>query len=705
MDQNKRNALLNKEMAEKMITSEDYMGARDKLVEAKKLFPMLENVSSMLTVCDILCAASIKFPGCGVDNYWVLQLRPSANDSDIKSRYWKLVGMLRPVKNTFPGAELAFKLVQDAFTVLLDGGQRFGFDLKRCQSWRNCGAHEITNKDRVETAQSSYGTKVASTSEISDGSNKENDVTDIFPKIENSQQEKIDSPGASWISSHVVPVENEEIDRVAESTSSHTTSELQTVIHKKREDNFFNFNNIRRDEVFDVGQIWATGYQAYLPRRYAMITNKSNFELSVAWFKPVPLTADERRWCQADIPVSCGSFYLDTDMMQDKLSGSRIFSHICSPVHGLTEEFEIYPKIGEVWAIYKDWDLFEWSCNLELLKGGKFEIVEILEDYLKYTGALVTRLIKVDGFKNIYQRDNEEESNSTFHISPTNLYIFSHYIPSFKFMGGEMDKIEEGMFELDLLALPQDGVNFKPLNETSSSNISIVTEILPPLKPQAETQSFKGNWSTNDISVGQIWALYSGSDAMPRLYALINSFVSMSHVIVTYLEPQPVIDVEISWEKENLPIVCGIFRVGKTVQTLEMLWFSCPAKFQRSTNGVFYKIYPRKGEVWAMYKNWNKKWSQSDYQNYQCRIVEILSDFSDDSGVKIVRLVEVKGCMTFFQRHRYDGFELTRAVSKAEMLSFSHRIPAFVVPGIGRYGIPENAWHLEPDALPPRHIT
>ncbi|KAF9612318.1 hypothetical protein IFM89_038921 [Coptis chinensis] len=133
-----------------------------------------------------------------------------------------------------------------------------------------------------------------------------------------------------------------------------------------------------------------------------------------------------------------------------------------------------------------------------------------------------------------------------------------------------------------------------------------------------------------------------------------------------------------------------------------MSLFSHSVKCQRSKNQLYYRIYPKKGEIWAMYTNWNKNWKQSDYKNYQYRVVEILEDFSEASGARVARLVEVKGCMTFFQRHRHDGFELTRAVSKDEMLSFSHRIPAFIVPGIERYGIPESWIHLEPNALPPR---
>jgi hypothetical protein len=70
--------------------------------------------------------------------------------------------------------------------------------------------------------------------------------------------------------------------------------------------------------------------------------------------------------------------------------------------------------------------------------------------------------------------------------------------------------------------------------------------------------------------------------------------------------------------------------------------------------------------------------------------------------ITVARLTEVKGWLTFFHRQQVDGFDLIHVASRKEMLGFSHRIPAFRVPGVGRYGIPESSWHLEPNALPPK---
>lgn len=79
--------------------------------------------------------------------------------------------------------------------------------------------------------------------------------------------------------------------------------------------------------------------------------------------------------------------------------------------------------------------------------------------------------------------------------------------------------------------------------------------------------------------------------------------------------------------------------------------------------------------------------------------MQVVSTFSEVEGVKIARLERVKGCLAFFQKLKYEGFDLVQTVWRNERLSFSHRIPAIRVLGIGKYGVPENSWHLEMDAL------
>ncbi|URE10020.1 hypothetical protein MUK42_32918 [Musa troglodytarum] len=149
-------------------------------------------------------------------------------------------------------------------------------------------------------------------------------------------------------------------------------------------------------------------------------------------------------------------------------------------------------------------------------------------------------------------------------------------------------------------------------------------------------------------------------------------------VSVIFIESHPMIDEEIQWVEENLPLACGIFRAGN-VGNLDMSRFSHLVKYGRSKKQSFYRIFPKKGEIWAVYKNWNNNQKDFDFVGYLCQVVEILSDFSEESGTSISSLVEVEGCMTFSVRKLHEGFQLTKQLQRLEMLVFSHRIPAFTV--------------------------
>ncbi|KAJ4838392.1 hypothetical protein Tsubulata_017420 [Turnera subulata] len=626
-------ALKEKEIAEQMITREDYASARARLLKAQRLYPAMDVVDALLAVCDILSAASIELPGCGVDHYWVLQVIPSSTFLDIQSRYYKLDSLLQPIRKFYPCTELALTLLRNALAVLVDKKRRSEFDSKRDTSWENYKSFDIA---------SSY-------------------PTDLQLTI----QEK--------------------------NVCSHSKD---TRLGKAAHD-FYNFEKDRSSEHFVAGQIWAVNHKADLSHthRYARIDSSSKAVTCVSWLKPIPVTCGERRWCDAGLPVACGGFEVSLDMkMRIEVSWPMISSYRSSWAHGVTEEqFEIYPQKGDVWAVYSDWSLDDWSYNPDLAKNCKVDLVEILSDFSKYMDIEVAHLVKVNCFTCIFEREEIKHR-----IPADNLYRFSHKIPAYRFQGGELEMVVEGMLELDQQALPDymiEDIGTCILTDFTSG------EQLPSFKSCSEDTILMSSSSPHHFAPGQVWAVYFGKDCMPRQYVSISNVISENQVCVTFLEPLPFLDHEIEWLGQGLPITCGIFKVSGRRANIEMPMFAYQVECQSSSNSC-YKIYPQKGEIWATYKGWNTSWRMSDYENYQCLIVHILSNISEEDGIRISVLEEVTGCLTFFQKKQFNGFDLTHAVSGTDMLSFSHRIPAFRVPGIGKLGIPENSWHLEPNALP-----
>ncbi|XP_075663473.1 uncharacterized protein LOC142633085 [Castanea sativa] len=571
---------------------------------AQKLFPAIDNIGAMLAA---------------------LQLTPSSTFHVVKSCYQSLHTLLKPTKTKFPGTELALKLVEDAFSMLSNCEKHSAYDLKRnayredYESFniRALSYQNVASKETISTANNSSVCERGFSSQSLGGSCRtttifSEDIGTLRFKLQNSLDVKwqcdkiICQQPSNKVSEDLNSRGNIRADtyfsigRINMPTSKPISLEedfscsSKSLAQKRPCQDYYTFENERKPEHFRAGQIWGAQYRANLPHnlRYAQVACNSARSVLVTWLKPIPISDGERRWCDVGLPVACGSFDLNPEMND-----------------------------GENWPM--DWNLHERAHNPSFVKDCKFELVEILTDFSKYLGADGACLAQVDGFRSIFERQKIGGSPVTFHISPDNLYIFSHNVPAYRFKGGEIDKVVDGMFELDQFALPDimcleiDSLKAPKNGNVSSFSPSIPLGGLPSLKSSPEDKLLKPSWSSNDFATGQVWAVYSGKDFLPQQYTRIDDIISESQVCVTFLEPLPILDHEIDSKKDDIPIVCGKFKVSGTSANLEMSQ-SYLVYSVKSNDEPFYRIYPVKGEIWAMYKSWNGKWKRSDYENCQC---------------------------------------------------------------------------------------
>lgn len=92
---------------------------------------------------------------------------------------------------------------------------------------------------------------------------------------------------------------------------------------------------------------------------------------------------------------------------------------------------------------------------------------------------------------------------------------------------------------------------------------------------------------------------------------------------------------------------------------------------------AFYRIFPNKGEVWAV--------ENKDGGEGEIRLVEVVSDFSEEEGVMVAGLVPVvEGGEGggLYERHLHEGFRLVQTFKRREMVMFSHRVAAKRVDGV-----------------------
>ncbi|CAI8588240.1 unnamed protein product [Vicia faba] len=203
---------------------------------------------------------------------------------------------------------------------------------------------------------------------------------------------------------------------------------------------------------------------------------------------------------------------------------------------------------------------------------------------------------------------------------------------------------------------------------------------------------------------GQVWAVYDGDhDGMPRQYALIDETVSVNpfQVRISWLDLQNDGDEKIvSREKLGFHIPCGRFRVAKKTIINSVNVFSHVVDCDQAAREV-YKIYPKKGSVWALYS----EASLDGGEGIRCyEIVVLLTSYSEMNGMSMAFLEKVDRYKTLFKRQE-SGSHAVRFLGKDEFWLLSHQIPAQKFPGDEAPELLKDCWELDPASLPSDLLT
>lgn len=202
--------------------------------------------------------------------------------------------------------------------------------------------------------------------------------------------------------------------------------------------------------------------------------------------------------------------------------------------------------------------------------------------------------------------------------------------------------------------------------------------------PDSDFYNFDEDRTEKHFAIGQIWATYDDDDGMPRYYARINKILSIQplKMQMNWLEARNPTDAILAWLKAGFQHTCGDFKLGSVYLADQVSTFSHRMAVDKTSKGV-YKIYPRRGDVWAVYKEWELLKVSDDNRGYD--MVEIIANFDEKRGVQVAPLVKVVGFKTIFERKL--GEEYLNWVSMHEIRRFSHQVPAHpivagAVPGI-----------------------
>ncbi|KAL8117512.1 uncharacterized protein LOC141661996 [Apium graveolens] len=207
---------------------------------------------------------------------------------------------------------------------------------------------------------------------------------------------------------------------------------------------------------------------------------------------------------------------------------------------------------------------------------------------------------------------------------------------------------------------------------------------------------------------GQVWAIFDDDDGMPRQYALIDDVVSVNpfEVRLSWLDLQHDEDVLASWEKLGFRICCGRFKVSRKISVNLLNIFSHVVDCDRVAKEL-YRIYPKKGSVWALY---NEKAIDSEGRNLvdkdrRCYDIAVfLTSYSEVHGLSMGYLEKVDGLKSVFKRKDIGGHAI-KWLEKDDIRLFSHQIPARKLSG-EEVSIPaKDCWELDPASVPPELLA
>ncbi|XP_019461402.1 PREDICTED: uncharacterized protein LOC109360763 isoform X2 [Lupinus angustifolius] len=199
------------------------------------------------------------------------------------------------------------------------------------------------------------------------------------------------------------------------------------------------------------------------------------------------------------------------------------------------------------------------------------------------------------------------------------------------------------------------------------------------------------------------WALYDEEDGMPRLYCLIREIISVNpfKIHISYLGSKT--DSEfglVNWIDSGFTKSCGNFRAVNSDVVEQVNIFSHVLSKEKAGRGGCIRIYPRSGDIWAVYRNWSREWDRStpDEVRHKYEMVEVLDDYSEELGVCVAPLIKLAGFKTVYKVNTDKS--TIQWIPRREMLRFSHQVPSWLLKGEEASNLPERCWDLDPAATP-----
>ncbi|XP_071728924.1 uncharacterized protein [Rutidosis leptorrhynchoides] len=220
--------------------------------------------------------------------------------------------------------------------------------------------------------------------------------------------------------------------------------------------------------------------------------------------------------------------------------------------------------------------------------------------------------------------------------------------------------------------------------------------------PDPDFHNYDLDRTENSFEDNQVWACYDDDDGMPRFYSIIHKVLSRKplKMKISWLNSKTTSEFgSFNWLGHGFRKTLGEFRIGKHEIYKSLNSFSQKVEWKKSPRGSVI-ILPRKGQVWALYRNWSADWNESipDDVVHKYDIIQVLEDYNEEQGVPVGHLVKFTGFRTVFHPHTYKNE--VKLIPKEEMFRFSHQVPKCLLTGSEAHNSPNGCLELDPAATP-----
>ncbi|KAL5128382.1 DnaJ subfamily B member 14 [Glycine soja] len=703
MECNKDEAARVKEIAERKFTEREYAGAKKFALKALNLFPALEGLSQLLTTLDVYICAENKIHG-EMDWYGILGVYPYADEETVRKQYRKLALTLHPDKNKSPGAEGAFKLVSEAWSLLSDKVKRLAYNQnRRLEGFQdnapNKNGYIKLNKNATSSMRTGNNDARAHPHPHTPSIPPPHTNAGTFWTICNKCKTHYEYLRTYLNQTLLCPNCKQAFVAIEKGPPPNVFKSSNWSSRQHHQKSSRQHSNVGRNHPVNPGRTGAVSqnlqssgfskpnFQWGPHSRMAGFVKKDGSS-SVSAANVKQQSSETKRECEgvqsiaawernhmhkrSDVPFSNAEKPMKKMRTDDMYNtnhmtmrdGSSSLGHFYGSGKANVGAERIHVFSG-TYKHYSTKELSLFELRNMLVDKAQTEIREKLLEWRSMAEARITNKGK-----------GNKRQKSTFNDKTT---------------GPEKDSTINGNRHVDSDSIPVKS------DDTEKEKAAYVTINVP----DPDFHNFDLDRTENSFAEDQVWAAYDDDDGMPRYYARIHKVISTKpfRMRISWLNSRSNSELgPIDWVGAGFYKTCGDFRTGRHEITESLNSFSHKVRWTKGTRGVV-RIFPGKGEVWALYRNWSPDWNENtpDEVIHKYDMVEVVEDFNEEEGLLVTPLVKVDGFRTVFHRRSHDQ---ARKIPKVEIFQFSHQVPNYLLTGQEAHNAPKGCRELDPAATP-----